>query len=100
MSARGGYCHEIVVKLYRAVRRFRFNYLAVRPGNVANRNRLGRLASLHHGRRAEAGGKATKAGAGGTSPDIVNRSHANRSNLIGFARSNRRGVRFNTWEAC
>jgi hypothetical protein len=57
---RGGYGHEIVVKLCRALgRRCRVNYLAVRPGNVANRNRLRRLASLHHGRSAEAGGKAT-----------------------------------------
>jgi hypothetical protein len=55
--------HEIVVKLRRA---FSYchpvNYIAVRPercGSVANRNGLRRPASQHHGRSAEAGGKAT-----------------------------------------
>jgi hypothetical protein len=69
----------------------------VRPGSVANRNRLRQTASRHHGRRAEAGGKANQAKAGGQqsgiSPDIVNRSNAvcstvidNRSNDIACAR--------------
>jgi hypothetical protein len=63
----GGHGREIVVKLCRALsRRCRVNYLAVRPGNVANRNWLRRLASLHHDRSAEASGKAATAGGNAT----------------------------------
>jgi hypothetical protein len=71
----------------------------VRPGIVANRDRLRRPASHHHGRSAEAGGKATYAEAGGKhsgiSPEIVSRTNAivNRTNAIGCAR-------FNTGKAC
>jgi hypothetical protein len=91
MSVLERICHETVVKVCRALSlRFLGNCLAVRPGGVANRNRLRHPASLHHGRSAEAGGKAE---AGGIPPDIVNRSHAignrstvNRSNGIGSSR--------------
>jgi hypothetical protein len=98
----GGHRHEIVVKLCRALScRYPVNCIAVRSerdGSVANRNRLRHPASQHHGRRAEAGGKATEAAADGKatteadagdkhgciSPDIANRSNAictaNRSN--------------------
>jgi hypothetical protein len=100
----GGDGHEIVVKPCRAFScRYLVNCIAVRPerhGNVANRNRLRHRASQDHGRSAEAGGQATEAGAGGASPDIVNRSNANRSNVIGFARGNRSGARFTIREAC
>ena len=93
--------HEIVVKLCRALScRYPVNCIAVLPeryGNVANRNRLRHPASWHHGRSAEAGGKATKARSGDkhscNSPDIANRSNANRSNASGCAR-------FSTREAC
>jgi hypothetical protein len=82
-----GECHEIVVKLYRAFsRRCLVNCLAVQPGSVANRTRRRRPASFHHGRSAEAGGKATSAEAGrkhgGISPDTVNRANVDRSNAI------------------
>jgi hypothetical protein len=102
MSALGRtWGHEIVVKLCRALsRRCRVNYLAVRPGNVANRNRRRHPTSQHHDRRAEAGSKATEAAADGKatteadaggkhrciSPDIANYSNvigtANRSNTV------------------
>jgi hypothetical protein len=60
MSALGGLSYEIVIKLCCALScRYPVNSLAVWTGSVANRNRLCRLASLHHGRCAEAGGKAT-----------------------------------------
>jgi len=98
MSARGEHCHEIVVKLCRALgRRYRIKYRAVQSGNVANRNRPGLLTSERHGRCAEAGGDCAEAAGKyrGISPDIVNRS-----NVIGFARSNHRWVRFNIREAC
>src|SRR5882757_4192403 len=80
--------HEIVVKLRRALSyRYPVNRIAVQPeryGNVTNRNGLRRPASQHHGRRAEAGGKAASAGGtatrvrsggkhSGISPDIANR---------------------------
>jgi hypothetical protein len=53
----------MVVKLCRALsRRYRVNYLAVRYGNVTNRNGLRHPASQHHGRSAEASGKAATAG--------------------------------------
>jgi hypothetical protein len=91
---REGMGHEIVVKFCRALsRRCRVDCLAVRPGNVANRNTR-RPASHHHGRSAETGGKATSAEAGGKrsgiSPGVVNRSSAivNRSNASGCARFN------------
>ena len=95
--------HETVVKLRRALSyRYPVNYIAVRPercGSVANRNRRRHLASQHHGRSAEASGKATtEAGAGGNS--CISPDSANRSNVIGFARSNHSGARFNIREAC
>jgi len=76
----------------------------VRPGRVANRNKLHQPASQHHGRSAEAGGKAkyAKTGGkqGGISLDIVNRSTAIRSNVI-VNRSNAVGcARFNIREDC
>src|SRR5260370_41364189 len=85
--------HEIFVKRCRALSRWCVgDCLAVRPGSVANRNRLRRPASLHHDRSAEAGGKATYAEAGskhsGISPDTVNRANVNRSNAIACARFN------------
>jgi hypothetical protein len=59
----GRTCHEIVVKLCRALScRYRVNCIAVRSerdGSVANRNTIRHPASWHHGQRAEAGGKAT-----------------------------------------
>jgi hypothetical protein len=99
----GRTCHEIVVKLCRALScRYPVNCIVVRPeryGNVTNRNGLRHPASQRHGRRAEAGGKASSAGGkatrvrsggqhSGISPDI-----ANRSNTIGCAR-------FSNGEAC
>ena len=80
----GRTCHEIVVKLCRALScRYPVDCIVVRPrryGNVANRNRLRHSASQHHCRSAEAGGKATKARSGRKhsciSPDIANRSNA------------------------
>jgi hypothetical protein len=96
MSALGlrGHGHEIVVRLCRALSyRHLVNCIAMRPkryGSVANRNRLRHPTSQHHGRSAEAGGKATEAAAGGKatteaeaggkhsciSPDIANHSKA------------------------
>ena len=62
----GGHRHEIVVNLCRALRcRYLFNCIAVRPeqyGSVANR----KPASQHHGRGAEAGGKAATVGGNAT----------------------------------
>jgi hypothetical protein len=97
MSARGEHCHEIVVKLCRALgRRCRVNYLAVRSGNGANRNRPCLLTSDRHGRCAEAGGEAICAEAAGKyrgiSPEIINRI-INSSNAIGRAE-------FSTREDC
>ena len=103
----GRTCHEIVVKLCRALScRYPVNCIVVRPeryGNVANRNWLRLPTSEHHGRSAETGskvssvgGKATKARSGGkhssggkyrrSSPDI-------HSNAIVCAR-------FSDGEAC
>ena len=100
----GRTCHEIVVKVCRALScRTPVNCIVVRPeryGNVANRNRPCLPTSEHHGRCAEAGskvgGKATKARSGGkhssggkhrrSSPDI-------RSNAIVC-------TRFSHGEAC
>lgn len=91
-----GHGHEIVVKVCRALScRFLVNHPAVRPGCVANRNKLQRSAPSGHDRSPEADGKATSGEAGGKrcgiSPDIVNRSHVNCSNIncsnaIGCAR--------------
>jgi len=85
--------HEIVVKLRRALSYCHpVNYIAERCGNVANRNGLRRPASQHHGRSAEAGGKATaEAGAGGNS--CISPGSANPSNATASAR-------FSTSEAC
>ena len=88
----------MVVKPCRALGcRYPVSCIVVRPertGNVANR------ASQDHGRSAEAGGQATEGGAGGTSPDIVNRSQANHSNVIGYDRNNHGGARFTIRQAC
>jgi hypothetical protein len=88
-------CHEIVVRLCRALgRRYFVNCIAVRReryGSVANRDRL-RPAFHHHGRCAEARRKATQAGAcskhGFISPDIADCSNViiNLSCSIGSAR--------------
>jgi hypothetical protein len=96
----GGYDHEIVFRLRRA-RNYRYpvNRIAEQPeryGNVTNRNRLRHPASQHHGRSAEASGKAATAGgnaitrvrSGGTprGPDIA--THANRDwDAVGCAGS-------------
>jgi len=62
----GGYDHEIVIPLCRALGcRYPVNRIAVRPrrpGSAANRQH----ASHHHGRRAEASGKAATAGGNAT----------------------------------
>jgi hypothetical protein len=95
----GRTCHETVVNLRRTLSYCHpVNRIAERCGSVANRNRGRHLSSQHHGRSAEASGKATtEAGAGGNS--CISPDSANRSN-IGFARSNHRGARFNIREAC
>jgi hypothetical protein len=82
--------HEIVARLCRAFsRRCLINRLAVRPGSVANSNRLRRHASARHSRSAEAGGKATEAGAEhqhrGIPPDVLNRNRANAVVCAGFS---------------
>jgi hypothetical protein len=100
-----GHGHEIVVELCRPLsRRCHVSCLAVRPGGVANRDTR-RPASQHHGRSAEAGGKAACAKGGGKhsgvppdiciSPNIANRSTAivNLSCAVGSAR-------FSIGEAC
>ena len=105
----GGTCHEIAVKLCRALsRRYFVNCIAVRPeryGSVANRIGLHRPASQHHGRRAEAGGKATQAEAGGKhsciSPDIrVSPDIAHRSTAIVNLSCGIGSPRFSIREAC
>lgn len=83
----GRTCHEIVAKLCRAFsRRCLVNCPAVRPGSIANPNRPRRHASPCHGRRAEAGGKATRVGAwskhSGAASDRVNRSNVNRAHAL------------------
>jgi hypothetical protein len=95
-SVSGGYDHEIVIRLRRALSyRYPVNRIAEQPeryGNVTNRNGRRRPASQHHGRSAEASGKATtEAGAGGNS--CISPDSANPSNAIGRAR-------FSTSEAC
>jgi hypothetical protein len=85
----GRACHEIVVRLCCAFSRRCFvNCLAVRPGSVANPNRLHQTASQHHGRSAEAGGKAKSFEAGGKhsgiAPQIAN-VIVNGSNAIACA---------------
>jgi hypothetical protein len=89
-------CHGKVVKLRRAFsRRCLVNYLAVRPGSIANRNRLQnrlqRPTSSCHGRSAEAGGKAkssSQAGGklGGISPESIDYIIVNRWNAGTCAR--------------
>jgi len=82
-----GYDHETVIRLCRALGcRYPVSRIAVRPrrpGSAANRQ----LASQHHGRRAEASGKAETAGgnatrvrSGGTPsrPDIATHSNGDR----------------------
>ena len=74
MSAREEHCHEIVVKLCRALgRRCRVNYLAVRSGNGANRNRPCLLAPERHGRCAEAGGDHLRRSSGQIQGDLARR---------------------------
>jgi hypothetical protein len=62
--------HEILVKPFRTLRYcYLINLVAVqleRYRSVADRNRLGRSASQHHCRRAEAGGKAESSGGNAT----------------------------------
>jgi hypothetical protein len=65
----------------------------VRPGRVRNPNRLGQIASEHHGRSAEAGGKTNWSEGGkysGIWPQIVNHSNVivNHPNAIACARFN------------
>jgi hypothetical protein len=105
----GRTCHEIVVKLRRALsRRYFVNCIAVRPeryGSVANRNRLRRHASYRHGRSAEADGKATQAGAGDklscVAPDsCISPGIANRSSGVVNLSSAAGSARFNIREAC
>ena len=80
----GGQGHEILIKPFRTLSYcYLVNVVAVqleRYRSVADRNRLRRSASQHHGRRAEAGGKAelsggnaTRVRSGGTpsGPDIA-----------------------------
>ena len=66
----GGYDHEIVIRLCRALGcRYPVNRIAEqseRYGNVTNRNGLRHPASQHHGRSAEASGKAATAGGNAT----------------------------------
>ena len=66
----GGYDHEIVIRLRCALSyRYPVNRIAERPeryGNVTNRNGLRHSASQHHGRSAEASGKAATAGGNAT----------------------------------
>src|ERR1700738_2970610 len=66
----GGQGHEILVKPFRTLSYcYLVNLVAVhleRYRSVADRNRLRRSASQHHGRRAEAGGKADSSGGNAT----------------------------------
>jgi hypothetical protein len=66
----GGYYHEIVIRLRRALSyRYPVNRIAEQPGrygNVTNRNGLRHPASQHHGRSTEASGKAATAGGNAT----------------------------------
>ena len=66
----GGYGHEIVIRLRRALGyRYPVNRIAEQPeryGNVTNRNGLRHPASQRHGRSAEASGKAATAGGNAT----------------------------------
>src|SRR5688572_1306819 len=83
MSGFGRKSHENVIKPFRPLSYcYLVNLVAVqheRCRSVADRNRLRRPASQHHGRRAEAGGKAESSGgnarvrSGGTpsGPDIA-----------------------------
>jgi hypothetical protein len=101
-----GTCHEIVVKLRRALGcRYPVSCIVVRPertGNVANR------ASQDHSRRAEAGGQATEAGGQATKArsggkhNCVSPDTANPSNAIGAANRSTAGAceRFSDGEAC
>jgi hypothetical protein len=107
----GGHGYEILVKPFRALSYCHLvNFIAVRTEryrSVADRNRLRHLASQHHGRSAEAGGKAaaggqaTEAESGGKhsriSPDI-----ANHSNAIGTANRSNAAARegFDNGEVC
>jgi hypothetical protein len=88
--------HEIVVKLCRALScRYPVNCVVVRPeryGIVANR--LRHSASQRHGRRTEAGGKASHADAeAGGNPSFISPDFAEPDDTMGWER-------FSTAEAC
>jgi hypothetical protein len=101
----GAHGHEIVVKPCRALNcRYPVNCIAVRPEryrSVANRNRFRYPAAKHHGRSAEAGGKAIQAAAVGKATEAaaggehscISPDAANHSNTIACAR-------FSNGEAC
>ncbi len=82
-----GHGHEIVIEPCRAFNhRSLVDYPAVRPGRIANPDRLRRHASPCHGRCAETGGKAARVGAGskhnGAASDCVNHSNGNRAHAF------------------
>lgn len=86
-----GHGHEIVTEPCRAFSHRRLvNSLVLRPGSIANPNRLRRHASPCHGRCAETGGKTARVGAGskhsGAASDCVNRSNVNRARAFVCAR--------------
>jgi hypothetical protein len=98
--------HAFVVKIWRALsHRYFVNCVAERPGSVADRDRLQHLASHHHSRSAEAGGKAIQAGAGGKhsfiAPDsCISPGVANRSSAIVNISSATGSAWFSIGEAC
>src|SRR5205085_12642373 len=71
-----------------------------RSGNVTNRNRLRLPASQHHGRCAEAGGKAASAAAAGGTHGCISPEIASRCNTIDFASCDIGGARYKHGEAC
>ena len=101
ISGFGRTSYETIIELCRVLGcRCPVDYVAVRHGCLANRNH--QPASRHHGRGAEAGGKArgktTEAGAadgkhGRSSPDIASPSNATDI-------SSKAGVRFSDGEDC
>jgi hypothetical protein len=103
ISGFGRTSYENVIEPCRALSyRCPVDRVAERHGSLANRNRPHQPASQHHGRGAEAGGKArgktTEAGAAGgkhgcSSPDI-----ASPSNAIDI--SSKAGVRLSDGEDC
>lgn len=86
-----GHGHEIVIEPCRAFnRRCLVDCLAVRPGCVADPNRLRRHASSRHSRCAETGGEAARLGAGnrhnGAASNCINNSTVNRARACICAR--------------